>query len=70
MKNPSRSAAKLRAMHAPGMRGPHLLCFRCDSLVVGDRRCRHCNEVDMVAPCHRHLCGRCLSVVLVRRVAA
>jgi hypothetical protein len=56
---PSRAPWKVKAMKAKVPRGPHLLCFRCDSLDVKWSRCQHCGHMDMVARCHKDICGAC-----------
>jgi hypothetical protein len=53
-------------MYSRRRRGPHLVCYRCDSLDV-DRyppgeprgRCRHCDYYDMVARCLAAICAAC-----------
>jgi hypothetical protein len=58
----SRAAWKVRKMRARVPRGPHLICYRCDSLDVNplDGRCKWCDNRDMVDFCHRRICGACL----------
>jgi hypothetical protein len=65
---PERSPDKVRAMRAKVPRGPHLLCYRCDSFEMSERgRCKHCDCYDMVAYCHKKVCGECLQARERRR---
>jgi hypothetical protein len=46
-------------MQGPGRRGPHLICYRCDSLAVEAARCLYCDYWDMVELCLAEICAAC-----------
>jgi hypothetical protein len=48
-------------MAAKVPRGPHLLCYRCDSQDMDEPPyCNHCGGADMVAFCHLGQCAKCV----------